>query len=75
MVFSFRKENYLCTVKKSSRCSEVGIVPGLGPGDRQFEPGHLDKKKSEMQIAFQTFLFLRIKLYDRIANEIQRIIC
>lgn len=25
-----------------SRCSEVGIVPGLGPGDRQFEPGHLD---------------------------------
>src|SRR5688572_30006949 len=27
------------------RCGEVGIAPGLGPGDRTFEPCHLDRKK------------------------------
>ena len=34
----------LQSLKKGSRCGAVGSAPGLGPGGRQFEPGHLDKK-------------------------------
>jgi len=30
-------------------CRSVGRSPGLGPGGRQFESGHPDKHKREME--------------------------
>lgn len=37
--------------------SEVGIAPGLGPGDRAFEPHYSDQKPSEIVDFRGLFLF------------------
>ena len=44
--------------EKVSRYSEVGIAPGLGPGDRAFEPHYSDQNPSEIVDFRGIFLIL-----------------
>ena len=40
--------NYFSICETYCTLSEVGIAPGLGPGDRAFEPHYSDQKPSEI---------------------------
>ena len=48
----------LCYTKEVSGYSEVGIAPGLGPGDRAFEPHYSDQNPSEIVDFRGIFLIL-----------------
>ena len=43
--------------KRTTGYSEDGIAPGLGPGDRAFEPHYSDQKPSEIIDFRGLFLF------------------
>ena len=59
------RKNFISTVrrgimaeKRISGYSEVGIAPGLGPGDRAFEPHYSDQNPSEIVDFRGIFLIL-----------------
>ena len=55
--FSLPFHLQLWYTEKVSGYSEVGIAPGLGPGDRAFEPHYSDQNPSEINDFRGIFLF------------------
>lgn len=56
--FSLPFHPQLWYTKEVSGYSEVGIAPGLGPGDRAFEPHYSDQNPSEIVDFRGIFLIL-----------------
>lgn len=56
--FIFTARRGIMTEKLISGYSEVGIAPGLGPGDRAFEPHYSDQNPSEIVDFRGIFLIL-----------------
>ena len=56
-IFIFITRRGIMAEKRISGYSEVGIAPGLGPGDRAFEPHYSDQKPSEIVDFRGLFLF------------------
>ena len=56
-IFIFTALRGIMAEKCISGYSEVGIAPGLGPGDRAFEPHYSDQKPSEINDFRGLFLF------------------
>jgi hypothetical protein len=54
------KSRYTIPASKISGCSEAGIAPGLGPGDRTFEPCHSDQKLLKSLISTAFFFLCKV---------------
>lgn len=56
-IFIFTPRRGIMAEKRITGYSEVGIAPGLGPGDRAFEPHYSDQKPSEIVDFRGVYLF------------------